>query len=74
MVNGVYFHNKAILQGGLIYKTNREVYNTANKVDTIVSGVMAYSAFKVAKNLYLGFSGQPWFPLWTGFWALSTFI
>ena len=47
------FYNKNnFSEHGLIYKTNIEIYKTADNVDTIISGVMGYSMYKVCKNIY----------------------
>ena len=60
-------------ENGIIYKQNREVYQTADMVDTMVTGTMVYSLYKVSRNLYALAMAKPWSPLWTGFWSLMAF-
>jgi hypothetical protein len=61
-----------------IYKTNREIYRHAEYVDTILSGITVYSAYKIAKYAYVlgafGY-GSAAFSLWGfGFWWVALFV
>lgn len=54
--------------------TNREVYSQAENVDTVISGVVVYTTYKVFKNLYAASLGQPWYPFYTAGYALLSYI
>lgn len=61
----------------VIYKTNSAVYQTAEYVDMICSGLIVYSGYKVARNTYLmatmaGFASS-YAPFTLG-WALLGFV
>jgi hypothetical protein len=61
-----------------IYKTNWEIYRYAEYLDTILSGITVYSAYKIAKYAYVlgafGY-GSAAFSLWGfGFWWVALFV
>lgn len=56
MHGGVYFHSRPIqFENGacLIYKTNLDVYKTANMVDALCSAFTLYSTYKAGSNALL---------------------
>lgn len=73
---GVYYYNQRrnFHENGIIYKTNREVYETAENVDTLISGIAGYCMYKVGKNMYCLSMGLPWYPAWTAGWALLSYV
>lgn len=40
------------LKGAVIYKTNSEVYQTANYVDLMFSGAIVFSGYKIVRNIH----------------------
>lgn len=70
--DNTYFVNDKLPHQGLIYATNRDVYQTAEHVDTVMSVFTLYAASKVAQSAYLLAMGQPWFPFWTLGYSLLT--
>ena len=68
-------------QGMLVYKTNREVYKTAESVDLLFSTATTVSFYKAFSNIYaLGssianYTTFPFSPLlWTTFWSMTSWI
>jgi hypothetical protein len=68
-------------EGLLVYKTNREVYATAENVDLLFSTATSVSIFKAGSNLYglgLSIANYTTFPFsaifWSSFWGVSSWI
>ena len=60
-----------------IYKTNTSVYQTAEYVDMMCSGLIAYSAYKVLRNSYVMATSAGLMTSYTPFtlfWALCGFV
>ncbi|TNV81271.1 hypothetical protein FGO68_gene2068 [Halteria grandinella] len=43
-----------------VFQMNHEIYNTSNMVDTMVGGLLVFSSYKVAKQLYILTLGAGW--------------
>jgi hypothetical protein len=74
--SGVYFYNKRsnLQENGLIYKTNREVYQTAEYVDSICSVTAVYCGYKGIRNLLVLMGGLPWTPVFAAGWLFLAYI
>ena len=72
---GIYFYNhrQNLQENGIIYKTDREVYETAEYLDTMSSGLAMFATYKVCRNLYSFAVSQPWSPYWTLGWAVIAY-
>ena len=60
-----------------IYKTNSNVYQTAEYVDMMCSGLIVYSGYKVLRNTYImataaGFMSS--YAPFTAFWGIAAFV
>jgi hypothetical protein len=61
-------------ENGLIYKTNREVYQTAEYVDSLCSVTAVYCGYKGIKNLLLLTSSLSWTPVFAAGWLMLAYI
>ena len=72
--NTYFFNQRSIENHGLIYKTNRAVYSTADKLDTVVSGFSVYAGYKSVAGAVALLTGQA-ASIWaTGGWALLCYF
>ena len=71
----------AVDEGLLVYKTNREVYRTAENVDLLFSTATTVAIYKAFTNVYglgLAVANYTTFPfsplLWSSFWGAASWI
>ena len=69
-----FFNQRSIENHGLIYKTNRAVYATADKMDTVVSGFSVFAGYKAFAGVYALAMGQSASMLATGGWGLLCYF